>query len=208
MSTITTNLDKPDRKKIKRVLYTNVQEIGEFRVAEMRKIVVSVVVFNGNKLLHLHEWYFRKADQTWNPSNKGISIPTALPFEGVQNPMEALAIIVTNTMRRLHTIPIDNPDNYVYAKTKAERIEEKRKHVELLKQHAAKKQAKLDRHDANVAAHKAKQEAKEAKRKEEMLKDSRVKNVLLDPDKDLINMCDVGFVTSILDELIGGNKND
>ena len=206
MATITNNLDKPDRKKIKRILYTNVQDIGEFRVAEMRKIVVSVVVFNGNKLLHLHEWYFRKADQTWNPSSKGISIPTALPFEGVQNPMEALAILVTNTMRRLDTIPIDNPDNYVYAKTKEERIAEKRKHVELLKQHAAKKQAKLDRHDANVAAHKAKMAAKEAKRREEMINDTRLKNVILDTDKDLVNMCDVGFVTSILDDLIGGSK--
>ncbi len=206
MATTTNNLDKPDRKKIRRVLYTNVVDIGEFRVAEMRKIVVSVVVFNGNKLLHLHEWYYRKRDCTWNPSSKGISIPTALPFSNVQNPMEALAILVTNTMKRINSIPLDNPDNYVYVKTKEERIAERREHVKLLQQHAARKQAKLDRHDANVAANKAKQEAKEAKRRQEMLEDSRTKNVMLDPDKDLVNMCDVGFVTSILSDLIGDVK--
>lgn len=105
------------------VLYTNDVEVAEVLKAPSSKLVVSIVVHDGVKYLHIHEWYKKKTDEEWKPGLKSVSVPVKYPdVEGLpQDVLQKFVDAINKTISVADTIPLDDPNNYVYKMTREER---------------------------------------------------------------------------------------
>lgn len=180
------------------ILYTNTAEVGEFRTGKSTKMVCSIVINDGVRLITFQKAYWSKRYERWSFSKgNSLSIPINLEynFEGIDiiNPLEAFTLLLAKAVKVGNELPLDNPENYVYKMTKDERMEAREQWIDRAERAKDKMRAKNEKILNNRAEQLKKEEAIRAKEEERMAQ--RLS------ERRIVDQIDVGFVKSLIQEI-------
>lgn len=191
-------------KRPRPILYTNVQEVGEFRTGKSTKIVCSVVVNDGIRLITFQKAYWSKRYEHWTYSKgRSLSIPINLEynFEGIEiiNPLKAFTMLLSKAIKVGMDMPLDNPENYVYKMTKDERMAAREKWIAKADKAKERMIAKNEKIRANREAQTKKME-EQARKHQERLGERLAQ-------RSIIEQVEVGFVQSLFQEMQKETEN-
>lgn len=122
------NTAKPKEPK---KLWDNYIEVGEVQKNERLKFVIAVCARDGYRCVNIREFYYVKRDNVWKPGRDGILIPITMPLTKTKkpdpnnppkmlHPMEDLMALLPKVIETAKEMPLDDPNNAIYAIIKKE----------------------------------------------------------------------------------------
>ena len=119
-----------ERNKNRRKLWDNYRIIGEVRKGEKYKFVVAAAAVNGFRFVTIREFYYRKADNTWQAGKDGITIPIIMPVNRrnpengklqVIAPMKNLMPLLEKAMAEATTMDLADPEHELWFTPKSKK---------------------------------------------------------------------------------------
>lgn len=125
-------------------MFTNCVEVGQVHKTPNSKFVFKILCQNGMKYIQIKEWFKRTNEAEWYPGTRGITLPLSQPeLEGYsQTIYDDTLHMLLESKKVSDTVELDNPENYIYRKTREER---RMKSEDLLRRKEARAEAFLEK---------------------------------------------------------------